>query len=98
MVGTTQALTRIQLGEAKRRYEAHFVSKLSDCDGFRLVERPYSSESENSETDTWLDYAHDCGYLNIERHAELTQEVVEIGKMLGSMLNNPAPFLLNSKI
>lgn len=71
---------------AKRRYEAHFVSKLSDCDG------------ENSETDTWLDYARDCGYLNIERHAELTQEVVEIGKMLGSMLNNPAPFLLNSKI
>jgi len=71
---------------AKRRYEAHFLSKLSDCDG------------ENSETDTWLDYARDCGYLNVEKHAELTQDAVEVGKMLGSMLNNPAPFLLNPKI
>jgi four helix bundle protein len=69
---------------AKRRYEAHFISKLSDCDG------------ENSETDTWLDYARDCGYLVTEKHAELTHEITEIGKMLGSMLNNPAPFLLKS--
>ncbi len=23
---------------AKRRYEAHFISKLSDCDGLRLVD------------------------------------------------------------
>ena len=67
---------------AKRRYEAHFVSKLSDCDG------------ENSEADTWIDYARDCGYLNIEKHVELMQEVVEVGKMLGSMLRTPKPFLL----
>ncbi|MBU4211508.1 MAG: four helix bundle protein [Verrucomicrobia bacterium] len=33
---------------AKRRYEAHFVSKLTDCDG------------ENSETDSSLDFARDC--------------------------------------
>jgi four helix bundle protein len=69
---------------SKRRYEAHFISKLSDCDG------------ENSETDTWLDYARDCGYLTAEKHAELTGESVEVGKMLGSMLNNPAPFLIKS--
>lgn len=69
---------------AKRRYEAHFVSKLSDCDG------------ENSETDTWLDYARDCGYLTVEKHAELVNAVVEVGKMLGSMLKNPVPFLLKS--
>ena len=35
---------------AKRRYEAHFVSKLTDADG------------ENGETDTSLDMARDCGY------------------------------------
>ena len=33
---------------AKRRYQAHFISKLTDSDG------------ENSETDTWLDFAKDC--------------------------------------
>ena len=89
MVGRSQPLTRIQLGEAKRRYEA--------CDGFRLVERSYSSESENSETDSWLDYARDCEYISNEKHAELTNEVIEVGKMLGSMLNNPTPFLLKPK-
>ena len=70
---------------AKRRYEAHFISKLSDCDG------------ENSETDTWLDYARDCGHLAVEKHAELTKQVVEVGRMLGGMLNNPTPFLLKLK-
>lgn len=70
---------------AKRRYVAHFISKLSDCDG------------ENSETDTWLDYARDCGYIELDKHEELTAVVVEIGKMLGSMLNNPRPFLLKPK-
>jgi four helix bundle protein len=36
---------------AKRRYEAHFISKLTDCLG------------ENAETDSLLDYARDCHYL-----------------------------------
>lgn len=70
---------------AKRRYEAHFISKLSDCDG------------ENSETDTWLDYAKDCGYLVEDQHVKLTGQVTEVGKMLGGMLRNPEPFLLKSK-
>ena len=67
---------------AKRRYPAHFVSKLTDCDG------------ENSETDTSLDYAKDCGYITAQEHTELTAECCEVGKMLGSMIRNPAPFLL----
>jgi four helix bundle protein len=67
---------------AKRRYEAHFISKLTDCDG------------ENSETDSSLDFACDCGYFNIEKHKELTIQLKEIGRMLGAMLNNPKPFLV----
>jgi four helix bundle protein len=67
---------------AKRRYSAQFVSKLTDCDG------------ENSETDTSLDYAKDCGYITAQDHAELTAECCEVGKMLGSMILNPTPFLL----
>ena len=39
---------------AKRRYEAHFLSKLTDCDG------------ENSETDSSLDFARDAGYITPE--------------------------------
>ena len=66
---------------AKRRYEAHFLSKLTDCDG------------ENSETDSSLDFARDCKYVTVECHAELTGLSQHIGKMLGSMIKNPGPFL-----
>ena len=69
---------------AKRRYEAHFISKLTDCDG------------ENSETDTSLDFARDCKYINDEQHEHLTGLCKEVGKMLGSMLGNPSPFLISS--
>ncbi len=67
---------------AKRRYEAHFISKLTD------------SDAENSETDTWLDFARDCGYLNEEDYKRLTSKCSDIGKMLGAMLKNPKKFLL----
>jgi four helix bundle protein len=67
---------------AKRRYAPHFTSKLTDCDG------------ENGETDTSLDYARDCGYITEQEHAELTAECCEVGKMLGTIIRNPTPFLL----
>src|SRR5947208_9836645 len=68
---------------AKRRYEAHFVSKLTDCDG------------ENSETDSSLDFARDCQYISQEQHADLVALCREVGKMLGSMINNPRSFLIS---
>ena len=70
---------------AKRRYEAHFVSKLTDCDG------------ENSETDSSLDFAKDCGYITALEHKELTGFCHEVGKMLGSMINNPDSFLITDR-
>lgn len=66
---------------AKRRYEAHFVSKLTDCDG------------ENSETDSSLDFALKCGYISSEQHRGLTAVCEEVGRMLGSMIRNPGSFL-----
>src|SRR6478735_229126 len=45
---------------SKRRYPAHFVSKLTDCDG------------EAAETDTSLDFALACGYISRDEHASLT--------------------------
>ena len=67
---------------AKRRYEAYFVSKLTDCDG------------ENSETDSSLDFALDCGYITDEQHARLVELCEEVGRMLGSMIKQPASFLI----
>lgn len=68
---------------AKRRYEAHFVSKLTDCDG------------ESNETDTSLDFALDCDYITQEQHTELTSVNAEVGKMLGKMITHPQPFLIS---
>ena len=67
---------------SKRRYEAHFISKLTDCDG------------EANETDTSLDFARDCGYITQEQHASIVAKCDSIRRMLGSMLNNPTPFLI----
>ena len=67
---------------SKRRYEAHFISKLTDSDG------------ENSETETWLDFARSCEYLNKEHHRKLVNECHSIGAMLGSMIKNAEYFII----
>src|SRR5712671_6516248 len=76
--------TNLREAWAKRRYEAHFVSKLTDADG------------ENGETETWLDFACDCLYLSNAQHAMLTEKCREVGAMLGSMINAPTSFILKS--
>lgn len=67
---------------AKRRYEKHFVSKLTDCAG------------ECAETDSSLDFAKACRYLPSERHEALVQLNIEVGKMLSAMLKSPGKFLI----
>jgi four helix bundle protein len=67
------------------RYEAHFISKLSDCDG------------ENAETDTSQDFARDCGYISTAEHAELATLNREVDSMLGSIIKNPEKFLLGPR-
>ncbi len=71
---------------AKRRYENHFVSKLTDSDG------------ENGEVETWLDFARDCKYLSTDQYQELATRCREVGKMLGSMIRKPHSFLLTSDV
>jgi four helix bundle protein len=67
---------------AKRRYEAHFVSKLTDSDG------------ESNETDTALDFARDCGYISATEHQELSAQNRSVGRMLGSMIKDPSGFVI----
>jgi four helix bundle protein len=75
----------INLGEGyrKRQYEAHFVAKISDAD------------SENTETQIWLDYAQACGYLSEQEHALLLQQNEEIGRLLAHMVHHPDRYLGN---
>lgn len=73
--------TNIAEGYRKRIYPKHFTSKVTDADG------------EASETMVWLDFSWACGYIDENVHNELYQEYEEVGKMLGSMANNPEKFL-----
>jgi len=61
----------------KRRYVAHFVSKLSDADG------------EQAESRHWLDTSLSCSYISTEEHEHLAQRYKEVGKMLGKMMQEP---------
>jgi four helix bundle protein len=64
----------------KRRYEAHFVSKLSDAD------------AEAAETQVWLDFAHACGYMDKAVYVELFQNYNQISGGLVKMMADPAPW------
>ena len=64
----------------RRRYKDYFISKLSDA------------ETENSETQVWLDFAQDCGYLTLEKYSELSTKNDEVGKLIWYMISNPDKF------
>lgn len=64
----------------RRRYKDYFISKLND------------SETENAETQVWLDFSFACGYINTEQHYELTIKNDEIAKLILYMINNPDKF------
>ncbi len=66
----------------KRRYEAHFVSKLSDA------------ESEAEETRVWLEFATKCGYLDQKPFAELDDSYDKIVAQLVRMLSAPGKWLI----
>jgi four helix bundle protein len=67
------------IGEAwrKRRYRAHFVSKLSD------------SESEAEETRVWLEFSNRCGYLNDRTFDELDKTYDLILGQIVRMISQP---------
>ncbi|KAB8331365.1 four helix bundle protein [Scytonema tolypothrichoides VB-61278] len=66
----------------KRRYEAAFVAKLSDC------------ESEAAETQTWIEFAVKCNYLDVDTGRELYGIYNQILGSLVNMINNPSPWLM----
>jgi four helix bundle protein len=67
-------------GFRKRQYPNMFVSKLADAD------------AEGAETQVWVAFARDCGYLAPEVAEEVTQGYEEVGRMLGSMIAHPEKF------
>ena len=65
----------------RRRYKDYFISKLND------------SETENAETQVWLDFSQDCNYITIEEYNILSAKNNEVGKLIWYMINNPDKFM-----
>lgn len=64
----------------KRRYEKAFVSKLVDCAG------------EAGETEVWLNFSKDFGYLKEDRYQELMNKYDEVNRMLYGMADKAYKF------
>ena len=71
-----------QIAEAwgKRKFERHFISKLTD------------SDAEQLETQHWLETAHECQYLNNNETDILLKKCESIGKMIQSMIDKSSIF------
>jgi four helix bundle protein len=71
------------IGEAyrKRRYPAHFISKLTD------------SDAENSETQVWIDFSFACKYIDENTSISFIQRSEEVGRLINHMIANPEKYL-----
>ncbi|TFG88861.1 MAG: four helix bundle protein, partial [Candidatus Atribacteria bacterium] len=61
----------------KRRYEKAFIAKLSD------------SEAEAAETQVWLDYSLECGYISDAEYLKLFNDYDNIIGKIINMMNHP---------
>jgi len=66
--------SQIAEGWGKRRYEKHFVSKLTDADG------------EQYEVRHWIIVAYDCGYITRQVAGDIWKDCEEIGRLIGGMI------------
>jgi four helix bundle protein len=75
------------IGEAwrKRRYQAAFISKLSDA------------ETEACETEVWLEIAFRCKYLREGDLKRLDQSYEHIVAQIVTMIDNPEKWLVRSR-
>ena len=66
----------------KRRYEAAFIAKLND------------SEGEAAETQTWIEFAVDCKYVDRDLARELYKSYDEIIGKLVTMIIKPEQWVM----
>ena len=66
----------------RRQYPKMFISKTID------------SASEAAETEVWLDFSKDCGYLDRTKYNQLMEGYDEFNRMLFGMVIKPDRFIL----
>jgi four helix bundle protein len=76
----------ISEGWAQRRYENKFKNRLNDTEG------------SATETQTWLDFAKDCGYIKSQFHTDMAGKYDRIAAMLYRLAENWTTFSLNRSV
>jgi four helix bundle protein len=66
----------------KRRYEKHFVSKLTDADAERL------------ESQHWLRTSYACEYLTKDEAEKMNERLLELGRLLNGMIERSSAFVI----
>ena len=69
----------------KRHYIKMFVNKIVDASG------------EAGETEVWLDFAHDCGYITDDQHGNFMEAYAEVNRMLFGMIIKPENFAIKQR-
>ncbi|MDJ0678099.1 MAG: four helix bundle protein [Calothrix sp. MO_167.B42] len=69
----------------KRIYQAAFIAKLSDC------------TAEAAETQTWIEFAVKCNYLDAKLGEELDKTYNSILGMLVNMMNNSEKWIITNR-
>ena len=69
----------------KRRYQRAFALKLSDA------------EAEAAETQTWIEFAVKCQYLNASTGQDINRIYDQILGKLVRMITNPSPWLMPTR-
>jgi four helix bundle protein len=77
---------RANIAEAwgKRRYEKHFISKLTDAGAERL------------ETHRWLSTSYTCRYIDSNQTEKMAEQLLEIGRLLNGMIEKSSAFMISN--
>ena len=70
----------IAWSKRKRKYEQHFISKLTDAD------------AGVSETQVWLQFAFACDYISKAQNNPFIKQSEEVGRLIQYMIDNPGKF------
>jgi four helix bundle protein len=71
---------------AKRNYERHFVSKLTDADGEQIA------------TQHWVRTAFSCGYIEKTMASALMNDLEQLGRLLQGMMDKEESFCSTSRV
>jgi four helix bundle protein len=79
-ISSRSVCTNLGEGYRKRQYPSHFISKISDAD------------MENTETQIWLRFALECGYISSDVYDPMLKRYNSIGKLLNHMISHPEKY------